>query len=320
MNFNFANNIKLIVSLLIGAGLIWYLQRDLSEADKDLIILSFKNLKPGITILAIVLGIVACIIRALRWEMLLKPLGYAPRRSTLLGSIFVMYLANLLFPRLGEVLRCTLLQKHEDIPMEKSLGTMIIERIIDVIGMAVIAFLAIVLEKDKFIQIYQTYQAEKGEGSHTLLYIVLGLGIIGFLVLVLVPKIRNFILEKLNGLLVGAKSILNLEHPLLFIIYSILIYTIYFLTTYIMYYSLIGLETMDLKSALLILTAGTLGIGLTQGGIGAFQLLVTKALELYSIPRPTGLAYSWISWIVQTFNLVFFGLISWIALNLRKNK
>ncbi|MFY7861730.1 MAG: hypothetical protein ACOVP5_05835, partial [Chitinophagales bacterium] len=90
--------------------------------------------------------------------------------------------------------------------------------------------------------------------------------------------------------------------------------------TIIMYYAIDGLEGLRLTSGFVILTAGTLAIGLTQGGIGAFQLLVTKSLELYDIAKPLGLAYSWLSWTVQTGTLVIGGIIAWVYVQFTKTR
>lgn len=320
MNSNVSKILKLLISLGIGFFLIWYVQKDLSTSDKALIIHSFQHIKWPATILTIVLATLACVIRALRWELLLKPMGYTSSRLVLICSIFVMYLANLLFPRLGEVLRCTILKEHADVPMEKSLGTMIVERVVDVFGMGIITLIAVFLEFDKIVTLFKVYQEQKkGGGDHTLLLValvIIGLIIASFFV----PKIRKFIIDKVMGLLDGLKSILKLEKPILFILYSVAIYGIYFSTTYIMYHSLVGLESLHINSVFLVLTAGTAAVGISQGGIGAFQVLVTRALEMYDIPKPFGLAYSWLSWSIQTGTLVFFGLLSWIYLNLKKSR
>lgn len=319
MKFSINHIIKLLLSLMIGAALIWYLQKNLSEEDKTQIIHSIQHIKLNYVFIVVFLGFLACIIRAYRWKMLLKPLGYNPPILTLISSIFIMYVGNLIFPRLGEIMRCSILQKEEDIPMEKSIGTMIVERLVDMLGMGIIAILALLFEYDKFFNIYKDYQNAKGESNFMLPLVIIGLVIIGGIAMWTNRKLRIFLTEKIKGMLEGLKSILKLESPLKFILASLLIYFIYFITTYILYFAISGTEHLSISSALVVLTAGTLGIGITQGGIGAFQLLVTQALELYNIPTSIGLAYSWSSWLIQTINLVFFGLISWGYLMMRPN-
>lgn len=320
MKYSLKSILQLLISLSIGVALLWYLQRDLSESDRNLIFQSFQNIDIPMTIIVIILTIIACVFRSLRWELLLEPLGYRPSRIVLLCSIFVMYLANLLFPRLGEVLRCTILKQHEDIPIEKSLGTMIVERIVDVIAMmGLIPLLGLIFEYDSLLSIYQYYKANKSESSSTMLWIILGVGILGGLLVVRNKKLKAFIVEKIQSLIEGVRSISKLKHPWLFILYSVGIYGIYFVSTILMYRAIEGLDTLSWSSGFVVLIAGTLGVGMTQGGIGAYQLLVTEALQWYHIPKPIGLAYSWICWGIQTITLVFFGFISWIYLNIKKS-
>lgn len=312
--------LKLAISLLIGVGIIWYLQRNLSPSDKEQIVHSIANAKIFYVILTIILGALACPIRALRWKLMLEPMGYQPRFSTLTGSIFIMYLANLIFPRLGEVLRCSILQREENIPIEKSLGTMITERLVDVVGLAIIAGLGLLFEYDKLIQIIQQNSSSTTNSSpYTWLIIaaILGIAFI-FILLKIKPEIKLFIIEKIKGLWDGLSSILKLKQPILFILYSFLIYTIYFLCTYLMYFAIEGTDILSLTSTFVVLTAGTIGVGVTQGGIGAYQFLVAKTLELYHIPKPIGLAYAWASWLIQTLNLVILGIFSWFYFMLRK--
>lgn len=320
MNAQIKNILKLILSVSIGIFLIWYIQKDLTSEQIQMIILSIKNIKISIVVMVMFLGILACYIRAWRWKLLLEPMGYSPPNSLLVSSIFIMYLANLAFPRLGEVLRCSILAKYNKVPIEKSIGTMVLERLVDMAGMGLIAFIALVLEFDKFLKIYETYTQNKQAGNSYFLYF----GLLVFISLIFGfyflrnSKIILFIKAKIMGFSDGFQSIRKIKSLKLFIFYSVLIYSIYFLSTYLFYFAITGTEFMTFKSTFLTLTAGTLGIGMTQGGIGAFQLLVTKALELYNIPNSVGLAYSWSSWLVQTSILVLAGIISWIYISIKK--
>jgi glycosyltransferase 2 family protein len=319
MNSKLKSAIQLIVSLIICAFLLWLMMRNLSENDKAQIIESIKHIRLNYVFILIFLSILACIIRAFRWKLLLNPLGYFPRNSSLICSIFIMYLGNLMFPRLGEVLRCSILQKKESIPIEKSIGTMIVERVVDVIGLGCYVLLALVFEYDKIWQTISNYQAAKGESSYMFPMLIAAFIVIGIIVFFKAPKIKNFIIDKIKGIMEGLLSISKLEHPILFIIYSISIYTIYFLGTYLFYFALSGTENLSLSSALIVLIAGTFAVGLTQGGLIAFQILVTQSLELYDIPKNMGLAYSWALWLIQTITLVVGGIVAWIYISIQKD-
>lgn len=314
MKFSFSSIAKFLISLGIGFGLVYYLQTKITPDQRIQIIEGIKNIPFWLVILSIFLAALACIVRAFRWKMLLEPLNYHPRNSTLISSIFIMYLGNLVFPRLGEVLRCSVLLKEEKVPLDKGIGTMITERIVDVLGLGLYVLLALLFEFERILKIYKQYSNMKGESS-LLLPLCIGIGLlIGGIVIWRVGKLREFVLSKIQGVLEGLKTILKLKNPLLFIIYSLAIYSIYYLSTYILFFAFSETMNLSLGCGLVVLIAGTLGVGLTQGGIGAYQVLVTWTLVLYGISETTAQTYSWAAWILPTATLVFFGVLSWIYL------
>lgn len=324
MNNLTKNILKFIISIGIGFFLIWFIQKDLKPEDIQFIIESIKNTKWLYIVILILLGSTACLIRAMRWQLLLEPMGYKPSKKVLTASIFIMYLSNLAFPRLGEVLRCSILAKYSKVPIEKSVGTMVVERLVDVLGMAIIAFLAFIFELDKIQILYNSLQSKtNGNHSSNSKWIILGaIVFIGILAFYFIRKTAfySILIDKVKGFAEGLSSIRKVKNYNLFVFYSILIYFIYFITTYIFYLAIPGMEHLSIKSAFLVLTAGTIGVGMTQGGIGAYQILITKALELYQIPTKIGLAYSWALWLIQTVTLVIGGLFSYVYLMFRKNE
>lgn len=324
MNNLTKNILKFIISIGIGFFLIWFIQKDLKPEDIQFIIESIKNTKWLYIVILILLGSTACLIRAMRWQLLLEPMGYKPSTKVLTASIFIMYLSNLAFPRLGEVLRCSILAKYSKVPIEKSVGTMVVERLVDVLGMAIIAFLAFIFELDKIQILYNSLQSKtNGNHSSNSKWIILGaIVFIGILAFYFIRKTAfySILIDKVKGFAEGLSSIRKVKNYNLFVFYSILIYFIYFITTYIFYLAIPGMEHLSIKSAFLVLTAGTIGVGMTQGGIGAYQILITKALELYQIPTKIGLAYSWALWLIQTVTLVIGGLFSYVYLMFRKNE
>jgi len=314
MKLNLTSILKFLISLGIGFGLIYYLQTNISPDQRQQIIHGIKNIQPGLIIFSVILAALACVIRAFRWKMLLKPLGYNPRNSTLISSIFIMYLGNLIFPRLGEILRCSVILKEEDVPLEKGIGTMITERLVDIFGLGLYVLFAAIFEYNKFIEIYQQYNSMKGDASYILP--IMGSILIFIIVLVVwrVSSFRQFILLKLQGVLEGLKSILKLEKPWLFIVYSLSIYLIYYISTFVLFFAFQETSQMGLGCGIVVLIAGTLGVGLTQGGIGAYQVLVTWTLVLYGVSETTAQTYSWAAWILPTASLVLFGILSWLFL------
>ena len=314
MKLNLSSIIKFLVSIGIGIGLVYYLQTKITLEQRLQIVEGIKNIPLWLLVLSIFLTALACVVRAFRWKMLLEPMGYKPRNSTLISSIFIMYLGNLIFPRLGEVLRCSVLLKEEDIPLEKGIGTMITERIVDILGLGLYVLLAFIFEFDQLIEIYKQYSSMKGESSLLLPIILFMCVILGAMIVWRLKKLREFILHKILGIFEGLKSILKLKKPILFVVYSLSIYSIYYLGTYILFYAFSETLNLSLGCGLVVLIAGTLGVGLTQGGIGAYQVLVTWTLSLYGISNTIAQTYSWAAWILPTATLVIFGILAWVFL------
>ena len=314
MKLNLSSIIKFLVSIGIGIGLVYYLQTKITLEQRLQIVEGIKNIPLWLLVLSIFLTALACVVRAFRWKMLLEPMGYKPRNSTLISSIFIMYLGNLIFPRLGEVLRCSVLLKEEDIPLDKGIGTMITERIVDILGLGLYVLLAFIFEFDQLIEIYKQYSSMKGESSLLLPIILFMCVILGAMIVWRFKKLREFILHKILGIFEGLKSILKLKKPILFVVYSLSIYSIYYLGTYILFYAFSETLNLSLGCGLVVLIAGTLGVGLTQGGIGAYQVLVTWTLSLYGISNTIAQTYSWAAWILPTATLVIFGILAWAFL------
>lgn len=312
---------KYILSFGLIIFFIWFIYNNITEGERNQILESIKNTPLFFIIIMILLAYMACIIRALRWEMLLKPLGYKLHKDVLISSIFIMYLANFVFPRLGEVLRCSILAKHNQVPVEKSIGTMVVERLIDMIAMGVIFLITLVIELENIKIIYNQYLLKKSAnsgGNEIYLIFVIGILIV-FIFLKYSPKLRNIIISKLIGFKDGLLSVQKLENPILFIFYSIFINSIYFLTTYIFFFAVIQTAGLPFKSAFLVLISSTLGVALTPNGIGASQYFVSEALKLYQVPIVFGMIYAWGAWIFTAIGLVSGGLFSWIYLTMKKN-
>ena len=300
---------------------MWFIYNGITENERKEILESIKNTPFIFIVIMILLAYFACIIRALRWEMLLKPLGYKLYKDVLISSIFIMYLANFVFPRLGEVLRCSILAKHNQVPVEKSIGTMVAERFIDMFAMGIIFLITLGIEFENLKIIYNQYLLKKSSASGgNELYFILFFGVFGLIILwKFSPKLRNIIIAKLLGFKDGLLSIKKLENPILFIFYSVLINSIYFFTTYIFFFAVVQTASLPFKSAFLVLISSTLGVALTPNGIGASQYFVSEALNLYNVPIVYGMIYAWGAWIFTAVGLVSGGLFSWIYLTMKSN-
>ncbi len=329
--------LKLILFLSLGFFFVWLSLKDLSVEQRSMILVNAKEVMHDnrwvYLLICMLIGVLSVLFRGLRSVLMIEPLGYKVSKENSYHAVMIGYLANLAFPRLGEVLRCTILQKYEKVPFQKSLGTVITERIIDTIIFGILFLLALGLEWEKLFSIFSNNNiAEKiaamfsGGGK----YIILGI-IIGIVVLIyaLRKKISNLsiyqkIVKILKGFWEGLISIKDLKKPGLFIIYSLLIWLCFYLMFYVCTFAFPNMVALGIKGAMLAslscVVIGTVGFVVAQGGLGAYPLLVAMVLLLYGIPEESGLAVGWVVWTTETLMYIVLGLVSILMISFKKDK
>lgn len=324
--------LKTIFFLGIGLLLIWLVVRNLTEKDKTEIFHSFSQANFGIILLIMLAGILSNVSRAIRWQIMIEPLGHKPSFLNTLMAVFVGYLANLAVPRLGEVSRCGILKRYENLPLDSVLGTVVVERIIDLMLLMLVSVITVIwqfeLLSSKLVEAYHTI-VKPTESSND--FLIKTLLLISFFTLVLaifimrkkISKSKLFV--KLTGILKGfsqgLKTITKLKKPYLFIFHSFFIWALYFAGIFVGFHALPETSTLGIGASFAILFFGTFAFILVQGGIGAYQLIVQNTLVIYGISANVGYALGWIIWSSQTFTVIIGGLISLILLPLlNKNK
>ena len=313
--------LKIILPIALGVFLIWYSYRITSEEDRTQIIRYIKEADLFWVGISVFIGILSHISRAIRWNYLLEPLGYAPKVSNNVFIILMAYFANLGIPRSGEVLRATALATYENVPFQKGFGTIVTERVIDLLILLLIILIALFSQTDIILQ----FLNEKGVGITTTL-IFLCFGIIGLLLIMaflrrsssrFAIKIRDFI----KGLLDGVLSIFKMKHKWAFVLHTFFIWGAYILMFWVIKYTVP--ETIDLSFGQLLVAfvAGAFAMSTTNGGIGLYPIAVSKSLTIFGISAVSGNAFGWIMWIAQTLMVVIFGAISFLLLPLlNRNK
>ena len=272
--------------------------------------------------------------RALRWKLMLNPLGYKFSTRNSYISILVGYGVNIVIPRGGELARCVNLNKLDGVPVKTSLGTVISERIIDLIFLFTMMGLAFILEFDKLAATIIDFLA-KGEGKEEAVDLnklaILGSFLItlliGFIVAArsrhrLILRFRVKLKSFRDGLVAGLKSIFNLEHNVLFLFYSFVIWLLYYLMAYFVVLAFAETGDLGFEGALMILVLGSIAMAMpTPGGTGAYHYFVPFGLEkLYKIAIPVGTAFATIFHAWQTIiHLVVGGVSVIISLLLIKN-
>jgi uncharacterized protein (TIRG00374 family) len=330
---NIASALKVLFFLGLGIFFIWLFLRNLTPEQKQEIIVSLRHANYWWIIAAMFVGILSHAIRARRWMILMEPLGYKPRYINVFFAVFIGYFANLALPRLGEVSRCGVLTRYEKVPFNKSFGTVITERALDM-GVFLLLFLVNLVAQASLLQYYIEEKVYKpfankvesaGNKSPVWIYVLAALAVLAvvfyifrqrFYHLKFVVKIRDMIL----GFLEGMKSLLMIKRPFEFALHTFLIWFCYFLMTYLVFFSLPATSGLGLGAGLAVLVFGSIGIILVQGGIGVYPAIVAETLFIYHILNTTGYAMGWLLWSCQTLLIVIVGSISLFLLHVVNKK
>ena len=271
--------------------------------------------------------------RAIRWKILMAPMGYNPSLINTFCAVMVGYLANLAFPRLGEVLKCTILGKYEKVPPDKLIGTILVERAVDVVSLIIVFFIAVISQAD-IIGAYakQTINDKflTGTKEYFFIKLLILLAVIIFIYFllkflfrrfghtVLINKIRNII----TGIGIGLSTIKILKNKWAFIFHSVLIWSCYAAGTYIGFFAIKETSMLPLAAAFPVLAFASIGMILTPGGIGAYPLFIMQVMALYNIEEGFGFANGTIQWAAQFLIILFVGFIALLILPIynKKNK
>ncbi|MCL2412872.1 MAG: flippase-like domain-containing protein [Bacteroidales bacterium] len=315
-------------SFFLGLGIFitWWFVRDLSAEYRELIFESFRNANYGFVGIALIFGLLSFWIRAKRWKMQFQPMNYFPKTKNVLMAVMVGYFANLAFPRLGEVVRCGLLDKHEKIPTVKSIGTVITERILDMLCFGILLLLTLALQFERL----SNYAMENFSGLYAkftnpefvrnvIFLSIFGILAFGFFIFFLRKKIAHTRLYRRMKIVIlqlkqGLISLKNMEKRGLFIVYTIALWACYYLMAYIVFFAVVETSNLPMAAGLACLVFGTIGIVITPGGIGIYPVIIANTLLLYGITEPIGFALGWLIWASQNAVVVIGGLASLVLM------
>lgn len=305
----------------IGILLIWLVTRNLTPAQVEEIRDALRRADYWILLPAAVLGFLSHWVRAMRWRLLFLPLGYQPRKLNTFFAVMVGYLVNLAVPRLGEVTRCGILARYEKIPVDKLVGTMIAERAFDLICLIILLTVTVLIQVDVVAGIVSHYITTPlanlyAHASAGRLLIVFAAILV--LVLIVLWLLRRFARTKaaialralIRGVMEGILSVFRMKQKGWFLFYTAAMWLLYFSQVYIAFRCLPETMGLGVKAGLSILAFGSIGMIVTQGGIGAYQIIVQNTLVLYGIPLTIGYAFGWIIWTAQTLLVILLGMLS----------
>ena len=318
-----AKFLKIGFFFLIGILLIWWSLHQIPPQEWDKFTKALAKSKFWLIIpIFFILGL-SHFIRALRWRLIMEPLGYKPSIMNTFLAVLIGYLANLAIPRLGEVLKCTLLAKYEKVPAEKIVGTIVAERAFDVISLGIVFLLALTLQFNVIEAGWQQLQngGNAPTPSNNNLFIILGIA--AFLVIVALilfftlrhkfETIISPIKKIIQGIWEGVISATKLKKHNLFFFYSFSIWFLYLLATYIGLYGTEGTAS-SFSTAISCLAYASIGMIITPGGIGAYAYFMAKVLELNGIEYTIGLANGTLQWFSQVIIVIVLGGLALIML------
>ncbi|MFD2933347.1 lysylphosphatidylglycerol synthase transmembrane domain-containing protein [Spirosoma flavum] len=336
---NLKNSLKYLVSLAIAGGLLWFTfqQSHLDAAD---LWQKIKGADYRWVLLSAVLTIVAHWSRAERWRILLEPV--VPQRPTSLDatvSVLIGYLANLALPRAGEVARCGTLyrlsaQDGAPVPVNVSFGTVVAERLCDVLMLLLLLAATFVLEFDRLSQFFMGFLSGKlpknSSGSGILLLagaVVVGLALLSWFLFNRYRDAlgRHPLYQKVTafgkGLVEGLLSIRKLHRPGAFILHTLLIWTMYYFMSFCLFFAMPATANLGPLAGLTILVVGSLGMAApTPGGIGSFHLLVGQVALLYGLTSQDGQILATFIHGVSTIMIIILGILSLLVMLFRRNK
>jgi glycosyltransferase 2 family protein len=325
--------LKILFFLSIGIFFIWIFLRKLTAEQKLEIWDSFIHADFKWLVLALVIGFFSHLLRAMRWKMLLAPIGYHPKLSNTFLAVMIGYFANMALPRLGEVTRCGVLNKYEKIPMNKSIGTVIVERSIDMVVFVVLFLINFIIFFDKLNKyvdekVFRPLSEKFAYSEEAAFYLILLISFIGIIVLFFfifrkrLKKLHFYdkTREILLGFWHGLWSVSRIKKPVTFIFQSFLIWILYFLMIYVCIFSLDETSHLGIGAGLSMLIFGSIGIMVVQGGIGIYPVIIAETLAIYGIQATTGYALGWLTWTAQTLLIVLVGILSLIILPILNRK
>lgn len=331
MTKSFGNIIKFILFLGVGIFLVWLITHKLTPTQWHRISQAFREANYWLLIPIFVLGFFSFFFRALRWRLLIRPLGYETGIFTIFSATMIGYMANLAIPRMGEVTRCGLVARYERIPVDKVIGTMLVERVIDVVCLAAVMALTVLGQLDIvgdffYRNILVKLRPASVEAGWPLYLTILGILVVTVLVVWIFSRVFRHSgwfrkLRKLaRGVKTGFLSIGKLRQKKQFLLHTVLIWLCYFLMVYVGFQCFSETSGLSVGAGLSVLSFGSIGMILTQGGIGAYQLIVEKTLELYGIMEAYGFAFGWLSWIAQTLLILVLGFSCILGTTFLKRK
>ncbi|WP_245895672.1 lysylphosphatidylglycerol synthase transmembrane domain-containing protein [Flavobacterium album] len=250
--------------------------------------------------------------RAYRWKYTLAHLGYEVPFGVKFGAVCITYIMNMFIPRSGEVSRAVALNKYAGVPFDKAFGTIIAERIIDLILLVIVVALTAALQFDAL----KAYLDDIPFQQLLFYGTVAGILFIGSVLFFMYSKLGwvQKLKLKISGLTEGVLSAFKMPNKWPFLLLSLYIWFSYVLMFYVTIYALPETSGLDFGTVVTAFVIGSIVITFTNGGTGFFPFAISNILYVYGVPKSAGAAFGWIVWTSQTGQILFLGILSFLLL------
>jgi hypothetical protein len=326
MNKLIKKALNTIFSLLLGGFVLYFVYKDFDFIQVRQVLRTGVNwCWMGFSLL---FGVLSHVLRGWRWRQTLEPLNEYPKTADCVNAIFISYAANIVLPRVGEISRCGVLKRYDNVPFAKSLGTVLTERLIDTLCMVVITGVTFLLQMPMFFSFFHETGVKMSSLAHLLtsvwFYITL------FCCVAVAGLLYRFIktfafYNKMKGALIqvwqGITSLRGVRNVPLFVLYTVTIWLCYFLHFYITFYSFGFTEHLGILAGLVMFVGGTIAVIVpTPNGAGPWHFAVISMMMLYGIDNTDAAIFALIVHAIQTFLVVLLGIYGLIALQLGNHK
>ncbi|MGE5393465.1 MAG: lysylphosphatidylglycerol synthase transmembrane domain-containing protein [Candidatus Saccharibacteria bacterium] len=320
MKQNLLKTLKFLSFFLLGIFIFWLVYKD-QDIHRIKSVLT-NEVNYFWIILSVFLGLLSHISRTIRWNLMIEPLDHKPRTLNTFLSVLIGYLMNLALPRMGEISRCGVLSRYEKIPFTKLIGTVVLERIIDMLVLLLLLLIVVITQFGKVVEFLNNNPEVKdklGKILHSPVLFI-GLALLFGLIWIARHKIKGSGLAKkitdlLNQFIEGFKSIREIKNKGAFIFHSLLIWVLYYLMLYCVFFSFEFTAHLSPLAGLTIFVLGSFGmVAPVQGGIGAWHFMVIEGLALYGIDKADGKIFALVAHGSTTLMLIVFGLVALLVL------
>lgn len=317
--------LSIVLPFILGVAIVYFLLRD---TDFNELWTVFKKANWGFLGFSLLFGLAGNTMKAFRWRLFIRPLGYEPSLMNLIFATWGSFAVNFLIPRAGEVWKAGAVTKSDNIPFTKTFGTMLVDRIFDTLIVLVITFCVFFLNMNFFIeQLSQNQELfDKIHNLATSPYIYISL--IALIALVYVTfkffgdnKYVKKIKDLFNGIVNDLKSIWKMDDKVWILIYTLIAWLFYFFYLYIAFFAFDFTKNLGVMAGLITFTLGSLSMAIpTQGGLGPWQVAVIAGLTLYSVDRIEATAFATGVFSVQSLWVISWGVVGIVALAINSKR